>query len=106
VGGLADRSLYAEDMSKTIQVRDVPEQVHGILKARAAREGISLSEFLKRGTGAFGGTPERGGMVGTHREDEADSVEAEWGTSGARVAGSTVKAVRARLLNRLITVGG
>ena len=31
-----------------IQVRDVPEQVHRTLKARAAREGMSLSEFIKR----------------------------------------------------------
>jgi len=35
-------------MSKMIQVRDVPEQVHRTLKARAAREGMSLSEFIKR----------------------------------------------------------
>jgi hypothetical protein len=34
-------------MPKTIQVRDVPDDVHGILKARAAREGMSLSAFLK-----------------------------------------------------------
>ncbi len=40
--------LYAEDMSKMIQVRDVPDQVHGTLKARAAREGMSLSDFIKR----------------------------------------------------------
>jgi plasmid stability protein len=31
-----------------IQVRDVPEHVHGTLKSRAAREGMSLSDFLKR----------------------------------------------------------
>jgi len=31
-----------------IQVRDVSEQLHGILKARAAREGMSLSDYLKR----------------------------------------------------------
>ena len=31
-----------------IQIRDVPEQVHATLKARAAREGMSLSDFLKR----------------------------------------------------------
>lgn len=31
-----------------IQVRDVPEQVHGTLKSRAAREGMSLSDFIKR----------------------------------------------------------
>jgi plasmid stability protein len=35
-------------MSKMIQVRDVPELVHGTLKARAAREGMSLSDFIKR----------------------------------------------------------
>ncbi len=31
-----------------IQVRDVPEDVHGTLKSRAAREGMSLSDFIKR----------------------------------------------------------
>ena len=31
-----------------IQIRDVPDQVHQILKARAAREGTSLSDFIKR----------------------------------------------------------
>jgi antitoxin FitA len=40
--------LYAENMSKMIQVRDVPDRIHSILKARAAREGMSLSDFLKR----------------------------------------------------------
>lgn len=35
-------------MSRMIQVRDVPENVHGTLKARAAREGMSLSDYLKR----------------------------------------------------------
>jgi plasmid stability protein len=41
-------SLYAENMSKMIQIRDVPEQVHSTLKARAAGEGMSLSDFIKR----------------------------------------------------------
>jgi hypothetical protein len=40
--------FYAYNMSKMIQVRDVPERLHGTLKARAAREGMSLSEFIKR----------------------------------------------------------
>lgn len=35
-------------MSKMIQVRDVPDDVHGILKSRAAREGMSLSDYIKR----------------------------------------------------------
>ena len=45
--------LYAQDMSKMIQVRDVPEQVHSTLKARAAREGMSLSDFIKKHSSAF-----------------------------------------------------
>ena len=35
-------------MSKMIQVRDVPDDVHGTLKARAVREGMSLSDYIKR----------------------------------------------------------
>ena len=35
-------------MSKMIQVRDVPDNVHRTLKARAAREGMSLSDLIKR----------------------------------------------------------
>ena len=35
-------------MSKMIQLRDVHEQVHRALKARAAREGMSLSDFIKQ----------------------------------------------------------
>jgi plasmid stability protein len=35
-------------MSKMVQIRDVPDQVHSVLKSRAAREGMSLSDFLKR----------------------------------------------------------
>lgn len=31
-----------------IQIRDVPDQVHSILKMRAAREGMTLSDFIKR----------------------------------------------------------
>lgn len=33
-------------MSKMIQIRNVPEEVHRELKARAARAGMSLSDYL------------------------------------------------------------
>lgn len=35
-------------MTKTLQVRDVPEAVHDALVGRAAHEGLSLSQFLRR----------------------------------------------------------
>ncbi|MDE2640460.1 MAG: hypothetical protein OXI03_07750 [Chloroflexota bacterium] len=35
-------------MSKMIQVRNVPDEVHREAKARAAREGMSLSAYVLR----------------------------------------------------------
>ncbi len=42
-----------------IQIRDVPDAVHSTLKARAAREGMSLSDLIKR---ELEGTAERPSM--------------------------------------------
>lgn len=39
-------SKYVASMSKMIQLRNVPEGLHRTLKARAALEGMSLSEYL------------------------------------------------------------
>ena len=33
-------------MSRTIQIRDVPDEIHGTLRARAAAAGQSLSAYL------------------------------------------------------------
>jgi hypothetical protein len=35
-------------MSKMIQVRNVPDDVHRVLKAAALAEGMSLSDYIKR----------------------------------------------------------
>ena len=40
--------LYAKNMSKMIQIRNVPDHVHSVLKSRAAQDGMSLSDFWKR----------------------------------------------------------
>lgn len=32
----------------TIQIRDVPEEVHAVYRARAAAEGLSLQEYLRK----------------------------------------------------------
>ncbi len=37
---------YVGHMSKMIQIRNVPDELHRKLKARAALEGKSLSEYL------------------------------------------------------------
>lgn len=38
--------LYAHHMNKNIQIRNVPNEVHRVLKARAALAGMSLSDYL------------------------------------------------------------
>jgi antitoxin FitA len=35
-------------MPKMIQIRNVPDDVHRTLKVRAAAEGLSLSDYVKR----------------------------------------------------------
>ena len=39
---------YATSMAKMIQVRNVPDALHRILKAKAAMSGMSLSDYLLR----------------------------------------------------------
>jgi hypothetical protein len=39
---------YADHMPIMVQIRNVPSDVHRELKARAALEGMSLSEYLLR----------------------------------------------------------
>ena len=38
--------VHVEHMSKMIQIRNVPDELHGRLKARAAQAGMSLSDYL------------------------------------------------------------
>lgn len=40
--------VYCASMAKTIQVRDVADDVHKQLRVKAARAGLSLSEYLRR----------------------------------------------------------
>jgi antitoxin FitA len=40
--------VNVEDMSKMIQIRNVPDQMHRALKVRAAAAGMSLSDYIKK----------------------------------------------------------
>ena len=40
-------------MSKMIQVRNVPDEMHRALKTSAAAEGMSLSDYIKRELGGI-----------------------------------------------------
>lgn len=45
---MRDLGLHTWRMGILLQIRDVPEDVHRILKARAAEAGVSLSEFVRQ----------------------------------------------------------
>ena len=78
---------YVVHMSKTIQLRHVPEELHRTLKVRAALEGLSLSDFLlkevrkiaERPTLAEFATRLAGRMPVATRESPAKAVRAERG---------------------------
>ena len=70
-------------MAKTLQVRDVPEQVHAMLRARAAEARLSLSEYVLRELTALA---ERPTVIEVLRRAER--------RSGAADIGDIVDAVR------------
>lgn len=39
-------TCYVAGMSKMVQIRNLPEQTHRVLKARAAMEGTTLSQYI------------------------------------------------------------
>lgn len=51
-------------MSKMIQIRNVPDELHRALKTSAAAEGMSLSDYIKR---------ELGGLTAKASLDEIDA---------------------------------
>lgn len=40
--------VNVENMSKMIQIRNVPDEMHRELKVRAAAAGMSLSDYIKK----------------------------------------------------------
>jgi plasmid stability protein len=46
-------------MSKMLQVRDVPDDVHAALRARAIANGMSLSQFVLRELEAIAARPSK-----------------------------------------------
>lgn len=45
---MSSARLNVEHMSKMIQIRNVPDDLHRELKIRAAAAGMSMSDYIKR----------------------------------------------------------
>jgi len=68
-------------MAKTVQIRDVPDDVHAQLRSRAAASGDSLSEYVLRELIELAGRPEVSDVLRRSAErsggaSSADIVEA------------------------------
>ncbi len=60
-----------------IQIRHVSDEVHRTLKARAAREGMSLSDYLKRELERIAERPTMAEVLERMRAREPSSVTSE-----------------------------
>jgi plasmid stability protein len=45
---MSEARASVQHMSKMIQIRNVPDEMHRALKGRAAAEGMSLSDYIKK----------------------------------------------------------
>lgn len=73
-------------MPVMIQIKDVPEDVHRVLKARAALAGVSLSEYVRR-------TLEAGAQRPSRDELLADLAQIEL-VAGAEPAAAALAHIR------------
>jgi plasmid stability protein len=72
---VSDTPFSVVHMSKMIQVRNVPDEMHRALKASAAAEGMSLSDYIKR---------ELGGVTAKASIEEIDARIRARGPSGVK----------------------
>lgn len=62
---------HAHRMGRLIQIRDVRDDVHRTLKARAAQEGVSLSEYLRAELDRVAASPTPDELLARLRSREA-----------------------------------
>ena len=51
--------MYARTVPKMLQVRHVPDELHAVLRERAAESGLSLSEYVLRELQAVAARPSK-----------------------------------------------
>lgn len=64
-------------MPKMLQVRNVPDDVHAILKARASRAGMALSEYVLREIRELARYPEQDELLDDAAENATGSFTFE-----------------------------
>ncbi len=73
-------------MAETLQIRNVPAELHAAIAERARAQGLTMSQYLLRRIAQIEGKPEIGHVLDTHWERAASRKRAEPGTATALVA--------------------
>jgi hypothetical protein len=53
-------------MAQTLQIRNVPEELHAKIAERARRQGLTISQYLLRRIAQIEGKPEIGQVLDAH----------------------------------------
>ncbi|MEU9831099.1 hypothetical protein AB0D67_06095 [Streptosporangium sp. NPDC048047] len=55
-------------MAETLQIRNVPEELHAVISERARAQGLTISQYLLRRIAQIEGKPEIGEVLAAHWE--------------------------------------
>lgn len=79
-------ACYAGGVSETLQIRNVPEELHAAVAERARAQGLTISQYLLRRIAQIEGKPEIGKVLDAHWMRSATRKRAKPGTATARIA--------------------
>jgi hypothetical protein len=66
-------TVYGEEMSPNVLIRNMPADVHEVIVARALAKGLSLQEYLMRHFREFASRPTMAELMDTAAERAADA---------------------------------
>ena len=79
-------ACYAVDMASTLQIRNVPADLHAVIAEHARAQGLTISQYLLRRLAQIEGKPEVGHTLDAHWERSTHRKRASPGAAAAVVA--------------------
>lgn len=79
-------ACYPEGMATTLQIRNVPADLHAAIAEHARAQGLTISQYLLRRIAQIEGKPEVGHVLDAHWERSKHRKRAAPGAAAAMVA--------------------
>lgn len=79
-------ACYSRDVADTLQIRNVPAELHEVIAERAHAAGLTISQYLLRRIAQIEGKPEIGEVLDAHWRRSQPRRRARPGTASALVA--------------------